>query len=397
MENNIKGFKFAGINGGLKKSGKKDIALIYSEKPCNIAATFTKNEIIAEPLKLDKKHAKNGKGQAIVINSGNANACTGKQGYEGALAMAQKGADLFGIKEEDVFVLSTGIIGRTFPTDQVTKGMEKCHQQLGPDADSRTNAAEAIITTDTFPKQYQKSIEIDGKTVELYGMSKGSGMIHPNMGTMLAFLTCDIDISGELLQEAFKETVDRSFNMISIDGDTSTNDTALIMCNGEAGNKKISSFSDPDYHIFKDALHDVCKELAMLIVKDGEGVSKFIEYKVINAKSEKEARQIIRTISDSSLVKTAMFGEDPNWGRIIAAAGRAGVPIDADKTDLYIGNIQLLKNGQPLDQNIPEAEKTLHQSSVYITINLNQGDEAAVGWGSDLSLEYVRFNSAYTT
>jgi glutamate N-acetyltransferase/amino-acid N-acetyltransferase len=394
---NVKGFKCQGITAGIKASGKKDLAILFSEKPCVIAATYTRNLVIAEPLKLNKKNLKNSKAQAIVCNSGNANACTGKQGYDAAVAMTKQTAKSLNINAKDVVVLSTGVIGRTFPTNIVLKGIDKCASELANTQAAGKNAAEAILTTDTVTKEYYTDFMIGNTKVSIGGIAKGSGMIHPNMGTMLAFIVSDCKINQLILDHCFKDAVDRSFNMISVDGDTSTNDMAIIMCNGTADNKSIKNIDSKGYRLFSKKLYEVCTELAKMIVKDGEGVTKFIEYKVINAKTQKDARQIIRTMSGSSLVKTAMYGNDPNWGRLIAAAGRAGVHFNPDKTDLYVGDIPMLIQGQPVKTTLPEAEKLLKKKEIYITLNLNKGDAFGIGWGTDLTVEYVKFNADYTT
>ncbi len=393
----VKGFSCQGITAGLKKSKRPDLMIILSDRPAKVAATFTKNVVKAEPLKLNMAHVQNGEAQAIVCNSGNANACTGEQGYTAAIAMAQQVAENFQIAMDDVVVLSTGVIGREFPVKKVLKGIDLCAGKMESTFQSGENTAEAILTTDTVSKQYFCDFTIGDSSVSIGAIAKGSGMIHPDMGTMLAFIVSDINIGKRILKRTFKEVVGKSFNMISVDGDTSTNDMAVLLCNGAAENKKIIQEESPGYLVFKEALQDACQSLAKQIVYDGEGVTKFIEYKVINVKSEKDARKIIRTISNSSLVKTAMFGHDPNWGRIIAAAGRAGVDFDPGKVNMYIGNTCLLKNGTPVSGVLNKAEQLLRERDIYVTLDINTGDDSAVGWGSDLSVEYVKFNSDYTT
>lgn len=381
------------------KSKRRDLALIFSEKPASAAAVFTRNLVCAEPVKLSREHVKDGIIQAIVVNSGNANACTGKKGWEGAVAMAETTAEVLGIPKEYVLVASTGLIGEPFPTEKVVKGIRECALKLSDRQLAGSLAANAILTTDTFPKEGYSSFEIGDSKINLAGIAKGSGMIHPDMATMLGFIVCDIAIKPELLKKALGKVVDKTFNMITVDGDTSTNDMVGILCNGMAGNEVIDE-ENKHYDLFVDHLEKLCIHLAMLIVSDGEGSTKLIEYRVEGAKTEQEARKIIRTISTSSLVKTAIFGTDPNWGRIFAAAGRAGVQFDPDKVDLYFGKnkgVQILNNGQPTDHGRSELKKEMKSSTVNITLVLNEGDAEAVGWGSDLSYEYVRINAEYTT
>lgn len=403
MLNNIthvRGFTCWGAHMGIK-SKRRDIALIYSEVPASAAAVFTRNVVCAEPIKLSREHIKDGTAQAFVINSGNANACTGVEGWKGAVAMAETAAKELKIKKESVIVASTGIIGEPFPTEKVLKGIHECVAKLSSREIAGSLTANAILTTDTFAKEGFTSFTVDGSQVNMGGIAKGSGMIHPNMGTMLAFIVCDIAISPKLLDDALRQAVDKSFNMITVDGDTSTNDMVSIMCNGKAGNKEITE-KDANYDLFVTHLEQLCTHLAKLIISDGEGSTKLIEYRTKGAKSEEEARQVVRTVSNSNLVKTAIFGSDPNWGRIIAAAGRSGVVFDPEKVDLYIGNdlnkmTPVLEKGQPISEVRKKLKKTMTSSTIIILIDLNLGDEEAVGWGSDFSYEYVRINAEYTT
>lgn len=401
MQNNIcnvRGIKAWGSHMGIK-SKRRDLAIIYSEKPASAAAVFTQNLVCAEPVKLSRQHMRDGTIQAIVVNSGNANACTGKQGWEGAVAMAETTAAELGIPKEYVLVASTGLIGEPFPTDKVVQGIKESVPKLSSRQLAGSLAANAILTTDTFPKEGYTTFKIDGIKINMAGIAKGSGMIHPNMATMLGFIVCDVAIKPELLDKALHTVVDRTFNMITVDGDTSTNDMVGILCNGMAGNDPIEE-EDQRYETFVEHLEKLCSHLAILIVSDGEGSTKLVEYRVEGARTEKEARKIIETISTSSLVKTAIFGTDPNWGRIFAAAGRAGVPFDPDKVDLYFGKnraLRILENGQPTDLGRAELKKEMESSTVVITLVLNEGDASATGWGSDLSYEYVRINAEYTT
>ncbi len=396
----VKGFQFWGAHTGVK-SKRRDLGLIYSRKPASAAAVFTKNEIVAEPIKVSREQMKDGIIQAVVINSGNANACTGEQGRLGALAMIDAAAKEFNIPKEYVLIASTGVIGREFPTEKVVDGIRDNAKKISDRKVAGSFLASAILTTDTFPKEGFVSFELNGKKVNMGAVAKGSGMIHPNMGTMLAFIVTDANIEPSLLDKALKEVVDDSFNMITVDGDTSTNDMVAILANGLAGNERITT-ENQDYKIFKKNLSSLCHHLAKLIVSDGEGASKLIEYVVKGAKTVDDARKIIRTISDSSLVKTAIFGRDPNWGRIIAAAGRSGVPLNADSIDLYFGtgkgkNVQLLKFSQPVEANLKQLKNMMKSTSIKITLDLNDGDAKAVGWGCDLSYEYIRINAEYTT
>jgi glutamate N-acetyltransferase / amino-acid N-acetyltransferase len=396
----VRGFKCWGAHMGIK-SKRRDLALIYSEKPAAAAAVFTRNVVCAEPIKLSREHIKDGIVQAVVINSGNANACTGKAGWKGAVAMAEETAKCLDISKKSVLVASTGLIGEPFPTEKVLEGIRESAKKLSDREIAGTLTANAILTTDTFAKEGFTSFTIDGHEINMAGIAKGSGMIHPNMGTMLSFIVCDIAITPKLLDEALREVVDKTFNMITVDGDTSTNDMVSILCNGMAGNKEITK-KDKNYQTFVSNLHDLCKHLAKLIISDGEGSTKLVEYSVAGAKSDDDARKIVRTVSDSNLVKTAVFGSDPNWGRVLAAAGRAGVDFDPEKVDLYIGSdpnkgVQILKKGQPLNKARDALKSVMKSSTISIRLNLNNGDGEAIGWGSDFSYEYVRINAEYTT
>ena len=401
MINNIadvKGFKCWGAHIGIK-SKRRDLAIIFSTIPANAAAVFTKNVVVAESLKISREHIKDGKLQAIVVNSGNANACTGEQGYLGALKMAEVSAESLGVKIEDVLIGSTGVIGEPFPTEKVIHGIRENAKKLSNTKVAGSLTANAILTTDTFAKEGFTSFRLGKSNINMAGIAKGSGMIHPNMATMFTFIVSDIAISSRLLQIALKEVVDKTFNMITVDGDTSTNDMVVVMCNGKARNREINE-KNQDYVKFKLHLEKLCTHLAKLIVTDGEGATKFIEYQVINANTYDDARQIARTISNSNLVKTAIFGCDPNWGRLVAAAGRAGVNFDPNKINLFIGthkDIQILKNGQPTDFDKSSLKNKMKSSSIKIILDLNLGDYKAIAWGSDFSYEYVRINAEYTT
>ena len=380
---------------------RRDLAIIYSSVQAAAAATLTQNKVQAEPIKVTRKHLKDNRAQVIVCNAGNANACTGEQGRLGAEAMAETVAEMLSIPKEDVIVASTGLIGEKFPTEEVLEGIRTNIPKLSDNPKAGSFLANAILTTDTFAKEGFVEFEWEGNTISLGGVAKGSGMIHPNMATMLAFVATDIDIDEKLLQKTLQYCVDRSFNMITVDGDTSTNDMVAILANGLAGNTKITSEEDPLYLVFREKLQELLVHLAKLIVSDGEGASKFIEYRVTKARSEANARLFVRAISDSLLVKTAMFGRDPNWGRIIAACGNAGISFNYKKANLYLGDnenlVLVLKKGTPTDFDKNFMKKLLRESNIRVHLEVNTGKAEAVGWGSDLTTDYVMFNSVYTT
>ena len=397
---NVRGIKCWGAHTGVK-SMKRDLAIIYSEVPAAAAGTLTQNKVRAEPIKITEKNLENNRAQVIICNAGNANACTGDQGREGAEAMVRTTAEALGIPEDDVIVASTGIIGVEFPTEDVVEGLKVNIPKLSGEIKAGSFVANAILTTDTFAKEGFIDFEYEGVKINMGGVAKGSGMIHPNMATMLAFIVTDFNIEEKLLQEAVSYCVDRSFNMITVDGDTSTNDMVAVMANGLAGNRQVKSKDDPGYAIFLEKLLEILTHLAKLIVSDGEGASKFIEYKVTKARTEVIARTLIRAISDSTLVKTAMFGRDPNWGRIIAAAGNAGVSFNYKKVNLFIGDqnhlVQVLDKGNPVNFEKSYMKKLLRESHIRVELELNTGEEQGIGWGSDLTTDYVMFNSVYTT
>lgn len=396
----VRGIKCWGAHTGVK-SMRRDLMILYSEVPCAAAICCTQNKVRAEPIKLTQKHLRDKRAQVVVCNAGNANACTGEQGRLGAIAMAETTAEMLDLKPEDVIVASTGLIGEPFPTEEIVAGLRENIPKISNTPKAGSFSANAILTTDTFAKEGFVSFNLDAATCNMGGMAKGSGMIHPNMATMLAFIVTDCHIDDDLLNEATQYCVDRSFNMITVDGDTSTNDMVSVMANGLAGNRKIERKSDPHYKIFRDKLLELMVHLAKLIVSDGEGASKFIEYTVSKARKEDTARRLVRAISDSTLVKTAMFGRDPNWGRIIAACGNAGVNFNYKKVDLYLGGqhkkVKVLERGQPVDFDRNYMKKLLRESHIGILLELNTGGESATGWGADLTTDYVLFNSVYTT
>lgn len=397
---NVRGIKCWGAHIGVK-SLRRDLAIIYSQVPASAAAVFTQNQVVAEPIKVSQAHIQDGRAQVIVVNAGNANACTGDAGLEGARAMVQATAEALEVDPELVLVASTGVIGKPFPTEEVVKGIYEIAPKLSNKSKAGSFTANAILTTDTFAKEGFLEFTLGGRNINLGGIAKGSGMIHPNMATMLAFLVTDLAIESELLQRTVKKCVDKTFNMITVDGDTSTNDMVAVLANGLAENDLLRSESDPGFEIFAAKLEEMMAYLAKLIVSDGEGSSKFVEYDVVRAPSEQVARQICRSISASNLVKTAMYGRDPNWGRIICAAGNAGVPFDYRQVDLYMGDekkqIKLLEQGTPLEYDHAYMKKLLRESHLYVRLDMCNGEFSANASGSDLTVDYVLFNSVYTT
>lgn len=396
---NVKGIKATGLAVGLKKSGKKDMALIYSEVKAVSAGVFTKNLAKAAPIVLDMEHIKNENTQAVIVNSGNANSCTGNTGFENAKKMTEIVANKLGLKNEEVLVQSTGIIGVQLDMEKIEKGIEKTAENLTYDGGSE--AAQAIMTTDLIKKEICLEIEIDGKKVIVAGMAKGSGMIHPNMATMLSFTVTDVNIEKSLLQKMFSEIADNTFNMISVDGDTSTNDMACVLANGLAENEKIVDETSAGYKEFKEALYKVNEELAKLIAKDGEGATKLIEVTTKGAKTLEDAKKVSKSVITSSLFKAAVFGGDPNWGRILCAVGYSEAELIIDKVDIYLkaneSIVQVANNGMSMEFDIKKAEEILKNEKVEIIIELNDGQFDATAWGCDLSYDYVKINAEYHT
>ncbi len=389
-----KGFKAAGIFAGFKKA-KKDIAMILSSSEATAAGTYTTNKVKAAPVLWDMKITEKGSARAVVINSGNANACTGVQGMKDAEDTASYAASLLGLRKEEVLVSSTGVIGVNLNMDTMRKGIDALVPVLSPEGGD--DAAIAICTTDTFPKQAACEVEIGGKTVTIGGMAKGSGMIHPDMATTLSFITTDAAISKEALQSLLGKTVDDTYNMISVDGDTSTNDTVLVLANGEAGNPVIES--GEELALFEEGLLYVLGTLARLIAKDGEGATRFIEMTVTGAKTKKDAKILARSVVSSSLVKAAFFGSDANWGRIICAMGYSGADFDPDIVDLWFtspkGSFQVLKGGQPYPFDEAYAKEILLEKEAGAKADCHQGDGEATAWGCDLTYDYVKINGDY--
>ncbi len=388
------GIKAAGICCGIKQSNL-DLALIYSEKTAQIAAVFTANEVQAAPIKLCRERLCSGLIQAVIINSGNANACTGQQGLLDSRTMADITAAELQIDSSLVWAASTGIIGERLPISKIKSGIKKIVPALSKAMGKQ--AARAILTTDTCTKEAAVELEIADKTITIGAMAKGSGMICPNMATMLCFVTTDAHIKAEHLQLALNQAVNQSFNRISVDGDTSTNDMVMILANNAAGGAQITPES-AYWQDFCDALNMMCIKLAKDIIKDGEGATKFIEIKVIDAISEKQAQKIASCVGNSALVKTALFGQQANWGRILAAAGMAGAGIIPEQIDLYLNSVKLVENGCGLGEQVAiEAEERLKSKDIEIIVDLKQGDKSYNMWSCDLSYEYVRINADYHT
>lgn len=394
-----KGFLAAGLNAGIKNRTKKDMAMVYSTSACKAAGVFTTNLVKAAPVKWDKEIVSASPYvQAVVVNSGIANACTGAEGYGYCADTAKKAAAVLGIPENAVLVASTGVIGKQLPMDRITAGVEALAGELGADRAHAGLAAEAIMTTDTKKKEIAVTFELGGVPVTMAGMCKGSGMIHPNMCTMLCFVTTDAAISRELLQKALSDDVVDTFNMISVDGDTSTNDTVLLMANGQAGNPEVTEEGD-DYAVFCEALHMVMLELSKKIAGDGEGCTCLFEATVVGAKEKEQARVIAKSVVCSSLTKAAVFGHDANWGRILCAMGYSGAAFDPDVVDIWLessaGKIQIVENGVAADYSEEKATEILSQEEVTALMDIKQGNETATAFGCDLTYEYVKINGDY--
>ncbi len=393
-----KGFKASGVHCGIRKNkSKRDLALIYCEKKCTAAAVYTTNLVQSSPITVTKKNLADGYAQAVICNSGNANTCNA-DGMEKAEMMCKLTADKLGISAEDVIVGSTGVIGQILPIEPIADGMEQLVSELS--VDGSTNAAEAIMTTDTISKEYAVETVIDGKTVRVGGISKGSGMIHPNMATMLCFVTTDAAISPEMIKKAVKTAADKTFNMISIDGDTSTNDTLSVMASGLAGNTVITEEND-DYYTFLEALTAVCRGLSVMMAKDGEGATKLLICKVSGAKTENDAKLVSKSVICSSLLKAAMFGSDANWGRVLCAIGYSGADVDVNKVDVSFaskaGKIDVCRNGAGIDFSEEFAKTVLTEDEIDIIVELNDGNGTSEAYGCDLTYEYVKINGDYRT
>jgi glutamate N-acetyltransferase/amino-acid N-acetyltransferase len=394
-----KGFKAASCEAGIKYKDRTDMAMVFSESPCECAGTFTSNVVKAACVQWDQKIVASGdKMHGVVINSGIANACTGKEGFDACEATARAVEECLEVPFSSVAVASTGVIGMQLPVDKLVAGVKKMSGVLDEGLLAGTEASRAIMTTDTVNKEVAVTFTAGGKEVTLGGMSKGSGMIHPNMCTMLAFLTTDLSIEKSLLQEAVSEAVTDSFNMITVDGDTSTNDTLLIMANGLAGNEKITEKGE-DYSVFKEALFYVCTFLARKMAADGEGASKLFEAKVVNARNKDDARTLARSIVGSNLSKAAIFGCDANFGRFLCAMGYSGADFDQNDVELFFeseaGRLKVFDKGTPIVFDEDEALRIMKADAVTVFVDMNEGSESATAWGCDLTYDYVKINADY--
>ena len=394
-----KGFEAASTAAGIKYKDRTDMALVYSQVPCVAAGTFTANVVKAAPVKWDQQVVKSGaKAQAVIVNSGIANACTGAEGFGYCKDTADAAAAALGVAADGVMIGSTGVIGKQIPIDKLTAGIKVLAEKKNDSQENGTEAAKAIMTTDTYEKELAVEIEVGGKTVTIGGMAKGSGMIHPNMCTMLAFITTDAAITKEALQKALSEDVEDTYNMISVDGDTSTNDTAILLANGLAGNQEIT-YASPEYETFKEALHMVNETLAKKMAGDGEGATALFEVKVVGAESIKQAKTLAKSVVCSNLTKAAIAGHDANWGRILCAMGYSGVQFDPEKVDLFFeskaGKLQIIENGVATDYSEEVATKILSEPEITATADIKMGDYSATAWGCDLTHEYININADY--
>ena len=394
-----KGFKAASTAAGIKYKDRKDMAMIYSEAPCRSAGTFTTNVVKAAPVKWDKNQVTGGAAaHAVVINAGIANACTGEEGMEYCSRTAATAAQVLGIPQEGVLVASTGVIGKQLPMDRIETGIKAMAPLLEAGPESGTAASKAIMTTDTKNKEAAVQLELGGVLVTIGGMCKGSGMIHPNMCTMLSFVTTDAAISKELLQEALSQDIKDTYNMISVDGDTSTNDTVLLLANGLAGNAEITE-KNSDYMAFCQALNYINETLSKKMAGDGEGCTALFEVTVVGAATKDQAKVLAKSVITSSLTKAAIFGHDANWGRILCAMGYSGADFDPEKVDLFFesaaGRMQIIKDGVAVDYSEEEATKILSEQEVTAIADIKMGDARATAWGCDLTYDYVKINADY--
>lgn len=390
-----KGYKATGLNCGIKKE-KSDLAVVVSEVPAAAAAVYTTNLFQAAPLQVTKDNlAIEGKAQAIVVNSGVANAAMGKQGVADSQKVAEALAASYDLPVQYTIVASTGVIGMPLPVDKIVSGIEQSKAKLASLNEGAALASQAIMTTDSVPKNAEAVVKLNGVDVHFWGMCKGAGMIHPNMSTMLGFVLSDAAIDTVLLQKALKDAIGDSFNMISVDGDTSTNDMVAVLANGMANNTVITDDQSEAYQAFANALKQICIDLAKQIVADGEGATRMFEVKVKNALTETDAKTIARAVTSSSLVKAAIYGRDANWGRIACAAGYSGAVFNPDLMDIYVGNLQVAQSGQGLTFDEDKALEILSKDYVEVLIDLHEGDEQAVAWGCDLTHDYVSINADY--
>lgn len=388
-----KGFKAAGVRCGIKQKGT-DLALIYSERECSVAAVFTTNAFKAAPVVMDQRHLKARRARAIVANSGNANACTGEQGLRNAERTAEVAAECLGVPAEQVFVASTGIIGVPLQVDKIEAGIRQAVGELS--ADGGDAASLAIMTTDTRPKTAAREVMIDGTPVRIGGICKGAGMICPNMATMLCFITTDAAIGTQALQQCLSSCVERSFNSLTVDGDMSTNDSVILLANGASGCAEIAPGSS-ECEMFEKALGEVCVELARKIAEDGEGATKYVEVRVTNAATYADAKAAAMAVANSPLVKTAIFGEDPNWGRVLCAAGRSGAYVVPERTTLHFGDVKIVERGEPLKLEADAARKPMLDRDLVINLDLGLGSECCTVRTCDFSYDYVKINAEYHT
>jgi glutamate N-acetyltransferase / amino-acid N-acetyltransferase len=387
------GFSACGVECGVRGFGSLDLGLLYSEAPCVSAAVFTRNVLKGAPLAVTGEAVKNGDVRAVVANSGNANAATGERGIKDARGMQKIAADALGLSEEEVAVASTGVIGERLPMKRIEAGIKAASESLGDDDEG---FSEAILTTDTRTKEAAVSVEVGGKEVVVGGTAKGSGMIHPNMGTMLAFLTTDAKVEKECLQKTLAGATDRTFNRVTVDGDTSPSDMAVFLANGMAENEEITA-SHPDFPAFAGAVEEVAKSLAKDIARDGEGATKLVSVVVEGARDEASAARLAKSVVGSNLVKAAVFGEDANWGRALNAMGYSGVLFDPAGVSISFGGVEVFKDGSPAPHDVDVANAALSGSEVVIAVKMSEGDASAEAWGCDLTYEYVEINGSYRT
>lgn len=388
------GFVSAGVSCGIRREGVPDLGLLVSERPCTTAGVFTRNAVQGAPLGVTREAVDEGPGvRAVVVNSGVANAATGRRGVKAAYQTQAAAAGLLGLANEEVAVASTGVIGEHLPMERVEPGLGEAVAGLSRDG---AGFAEAILTTDTRTKEAAVRVTLGGETVTVGGTAKGSGMIEPDMGTMLAFLTTDAAVDEECLQETLWGAVEETFNRVTVDGDTSPSDMALLLANGAAGNESLSTGS-PEYPLFREAVGAVCRVLAKEIARDGEGATRLVEARVEGARDEASAAALARSVVGSSLVKTAVAGEDANWGRVLVAMGYSGVPFDPEGVELFFGPVEVFSGGEPAPHDAAEADRSLAGEEVCITARLREGEASAVAWGCDLTYEYVRINGSYRT
>lgn len=394
------GFKAAGLHVGIRKNKmKKDMAMLYSDVPANVAGAFTLNAVQAAPVIWDKKLVEEtGQCQVLVVNSGVANTCTGQEGFQDVVAMAEHTGAALGIDKKLVAVASTGVIGMRLPMETVFAGIDMLIPELASDIDSGSNAANAIMTTDLYKKEIAVTLVIKGKQVTIGGMCKGSGMINPNLGTVLSFITTDLNISSELLNKVLKKDVLDTYNMVSVDGDMSTNDTVMIFANGLAGNEELTE-EDEDFEAFVEAVRYINTSFVKKIASDGEGATKMFQVDIAGMSSKDSARKLAKAIVSSNLVKCAMYGEDANWGRIVCAMGQSGIPFDPYKVDIIIasvaGQLRIVQNGTTTDYDEKEATRILSEKQIRLIADMNMGEFGATAWGCDLTYDYIKINADY--